>query len=73
MTDEEPRDDFSDLPDWVSAHLHEAVAETLRRRAAKNAMRAELAERRAYGLQQRHAQKLRRIRGGDDTSKETEK
>lgn len=42
--------------------LRAAVEETLRRRAAKNALRAQHAEARAYGLRQRHARKLARNR-----------
>jgi hypothetical protein len=40
--------------------LRAAIAETLALRARKAAMRAEFAERRRYGLGQRHAQKLAR-------------
>jgi hypothetical protein len=49
MTDEE----------WLE-RFRLAVAATLALRARKAAMRAEFAERRRYGLAQRHAQKLAR-------------
>ena len=45
--------------DW-EARLRNAVAETLRVRAERRRERAELAERRAHGLTQRHRRKLAR-------------
>jgi len=52
MTEEE-------LQEWQE-RLRAAVAETLRKRAARAAYRAERATARAYGLQARHHAKLNR-------------
>lgn len=52
MTETEERD-------WQE-RLRAAVAETLRVRAAKAALRRHHAQARAYGLQQRHTRKLGR-------------
>lgn len=42
--------DFGDLPAWAEQHLHEAVAATLRKRAALADQRAELARQRAAAI-----------------------
>jgi hypothetical protein len=50
-----------DIPeiDW-EARLRAAVEETLRKRARRNAERAEFKRRRNHGLKARHQQKLNR-------------
>lgn len=53
------------IPEW-QRRLESAVAEHVRKRTAKSKRRAELAERRAYGLMMRHAAKLSRNRRPPD-------
>lgn len=50
---------------WTE-RLAEMQAEGERRRAARKAERDEFARRRAYGLAQRHARKLNRLRAQED-------
>lgn len=60
--EEHPRSKEHFAPtDW-EARLAEAVAKNQQRRAQQRAERAEKAERRNYGLAQRHARKLARNR-----------
>lgn len=64
------QDDLAPPDEWQE-RLRDAVAETLRRRAAKAALRAERATARAYGLRARHAAKLARNRRPPSTDSST--
>jgi hypothetical protein len=52
------------LADEVDARVAAGVSRSVARREARRADRAERAERRRAGLEARHAEKLRRNRGG---------
>ncbi len=62
-----PLQDQGPSPDMWTRRLESAVANHVKKRTERSRQRMEMAERRAYGLMQRHAAKLARNRSKEST------